>query len=97
MICLGIQWPLNNGLAEFITWDEKDVFVYNLASIEYYILDLLDRKIDLFELVVSEVIPILGDIEEKEDFSDLVMNTSSNAETNEEVQSELEQNWSNPS
>lgn len=73
---------------------EKDVFVYNLASretIEYYILDLLDRKINMFELVVGEVDAILGDVEEKEDFSDLVMNAWVNAETNEEVQSELDQ------
>lgn len=73
---------------------EKDVFVYNLASrdtIEYYILDLLDRKINMFELVVGEVDAILGDIEEKEDFSDLVMNAWVNAKTNEEVQSELDQ------
>ncbi|OLO25606.1 helicase SNF2 [Alkalihalophilus pseudofirmus] len=73
---------------------EKDVFVYNLASkdtIEYYILDLLDRKINMFELVVGEVDAILGDIEEKEDFSDLVMNAWVNAKTNEEVQAELDQ------
>ncbi|MFD2618615.1 DEAD/DEAH box helicase [Terrilactibacillus laevilacticus] len=73
---------------------EKDVFVYNLASkdtIEYYILDLLDRKINMFELVVGKVDAILGDLEEKEDFSELVMNAWANAETTEEVQSELDQ------
>ena len=73
---------------------ERDVFVYNLVSaetIEYYILDLLDRKINMFELVVGEVDAILGDIEEKEDFSDLVMNAWVHAETNEEVQNELDQ------
>ncbi len=73
---------------------EKDVFVYNLVSadtIEYYILDLLDRKINMFELVVGEVDAILGDIEEKEDFSDLVMNAWTKANSNEEVQLELEQ------
>ena len=73
---------------------ERDVYVYNLASsntIEYYILDLLDRKINMFELVVGEVDAILGDIEEKEDFSELVMNAWVNAETMEEVESELEQ------
>ncbi|MFZ3590553.1 DEAD/DEAH box helicase [Bacillus sp. DJP31] len=73
---------------------EKDVVVYNLTSkdtIEYYILDLLDRKINMFELVVGEVDAILGDIEEKEDFSDLVMNAWVNAESIEDVQSELDQ------
>ncbi len=73
---------------------EKDVVVFNLVAkdtIEYYILDLLDRKINMFELVVGEVDAILGDIEESEDFSELVMKAWVNAETNEEVQTELDQ------
>ncbi len=73
---------------------ENDVFVYNLAAkdtIEYYILDLLDRKINMFELVVGEVDAILGDLEEKEDFSDLVMKAWVDAKSNEEVESELDQ------
>lgn len=72
---------------------EKDVYVYNLAAadtIEYYILDLLDRKINMFELVVGEVDAILGDIEEKQDFSDLVMDAWVNSDTNEAVQMELD-------
>jgi SNF2 family DNA or RNA helicase len=55
----------------------RDVFVYNLAAagtVEHYILDLLDRKINLFELVVGEVDMILGDIEEETDFAEQVMN-----------------------
>ncbi len=55
----------------------RDVFVYNLAArntIEYYILDLLDKKINMFELVVGEMDMILGDIEDEEDFSDIMMN-----------------------
>ncbi|WP_255259585.1 DEAD/DEAH box helicase [Lentibacillus sp. CBA3610] len=43
---------------------EQDVYVYNLVTedtIEYYILDLLDRKINMFELVVGEVDAILED------------------------------------
>ncbi|MCJ7842597.1 SNF2-related protein [Lederbergia sp. NSJ-179] len=73
---------------------ENDVVVYNLAAkdtIEYYILDLLDRKINMFELVVGEVDAILGDLEEKEDFSELVMKAWVEAKTNEEVEAELEQ------
>jgi SNF2 family DNA or RNA helicase len=56
---------------------ERDVYVFNLASkntIEHYILDLLDKKINMFELVIGEVDMILGDIEEKESFSDIIMN-----------------------
>ncbi|WP_449355335.1 DEAD/DEAH box helicase [Virgibacillus natechei] len=73
---------------------ENDVTVYNLVAkdtIEYYILDLLDRKINMFELVVGEVDAILGDMEEKEDFSELMMKAWVHAETNEEVETELDQ------
>lgn len=55
----------------------KDVYVYNLAAentVEYHILDILDKKINMFELVVGEVDLILGDIEDDSDFSDIVMN-----------------------
>lgn len=72
----------------------KDVFVYNLVAkdtIEEYILDLLDRKINMFELVVGEVDAILGDIEEKEDFSELMMNAWVKSNNKDEIEQELEQ------
>ncbi len=72
---------------------EKDIVVYNLVAkdtIEYYILDLLDRKINMFELVVGEVDAILGDIEEKEDFSELVMKAWVDAETSDDVETGLD-------
>jgi len=73
---------------------KHDVFVYNLVAkntIEHYILDLLDRKINMFELVVGEVDAILGDIENEEDFSDLMMNAWVNADSKQEIEQELEQ------
>lgn len=72
----------------------RDVFVYNLVAkdtIEYYILNVLDRKINMFELVVGEVDAILGDIEEKEDFSDLVMNAWADSSDQEEMERRLEE------
>ncbi len=72
---------------------EKDVFVYNLASrdtLEYYILDLLDRKINMFELVVGEVDMILGDIEEEADFSDIVMDAWVRAKEEESMEKEMD-------
>ncbi len=54
---------------------EKEVQVYNFCaagSLEDHILDVLDRKINMFELVVGEIEMILGRIEEDQDFSDLV-------------------------
>lgn len=73
---------------------ERDVFVYNLVAkdtIEYYILDLLDRKINMFELVVGEVDAILGNIEESADFSDLMMKAWTESADKQAMQKELEQ------
>ncbi|MDW7712277.1 MAG: SNF2-related protein [Deferrisomatales bacterium] len=53
----------------------REVFVFNLAlpgTIEDEILRILDEKINMFELVVGEVGAILGEIEEGQDFSELV-------------------------
>lgn len=55
----------------------RDVYVYNLAAqhtLEHHMLNVLDRKINMFELVIGEVDMILGDIEENEEFSDIMMN-----------------------
>jgi superfamily II DNA or RNA helicase len=54
---------------------EKEVQVYNFCaggSLEDYILEILDRKINMFELVIGEVEMILGRIEDEQEFSDLV-------------------------
>jgi uncharacterized protein with von Willebrand factor type A (vWA) domain len=54
---------------------QREVFVFNLAlpgTIEDAILRILDEKINMFELVVGEVGAILGEIEEGQDFSELV-------------------------
>lgn len=72
---------------------EKDVFVYNLAAkntVEYYILSLLDKKINMFELVVGEMDMILGDIEDEAEFSDLIMDAWVRAENSEAMEMEVD-------
>ena len=54
---------------------EKEVHVYNFCaagSIEDYILDILDRKINMFELVIGEMDMILGSLQGENEFSDMV-------------------------
>jgi superfamily II DNA or RNA helicase len=54
---------------------EREVQVYNFCaagSIEDRILEILDRKINMFELVVGEIDMILGRLQGEEEFSDLV-------------------------
>ena len=54
---------------------EKEVQVFNFClggSLEDHILEVLDRKINLFELVVGEIDMILGRLPGEQEFSDLV-------------------------
>ncbi|MEW6350843.1 MAG: SNF2-related protein [Thermodesulfobacteriota bacterium] len=54
---------------------EKEVLVYNFCakgSIEDRILDVLDRKINMFELVVGEIDMILGRLQDDQDFADMI-------------------------
>lgn len=54
---------------------EKEVTVYNLCaagSAEDYILEVLDKKINMFELVIGEIDMILGRIRGEQEFSDMV-------------------------
>lgn len=54
----------------------REVQIYNLSAantVEDQVLQLLDAKINLFELVVGELDMILGDLEEKREFEDLIM------------------------
>ena len=56
---------------------ENEVQVYNFCaagSIEDHILEVLDRKINMFELVVGEIDMILGHLKEEQEFGDMVYN-----------------------
>lgn len=54
---------------------EHEVFVFNLATrgtVEERILEILDEKIGMFELVVGEIQAILGEMDDEKDFADVV-------------------------
>jgi len=54
----------------------RDVFIFNLSirgTIEDYIMEILDSKINMFEMVIGEIEPILGHLEEEGDFDDLIL------------------------
>lgn len=65
----------------------RDVFIFNLSvkeTIEDYIIDILDNKINMFEMVIGEIEPILGHLGEDKDFEDIIMDIwlkSSNKES----------------
>jgi len=53
----------------------RDVFIFNLAArgtLEEQVLKILDEKINMFELVVGEIGEILGEMEDEQDFAELV-------------------------
>ena len=73
----------------------REVFVFNLVTagtIEDAMLRILDEKINMFELVVGEVGAILGEIDEQQDFSALVLDAwlQSSADARAEAFSALE-------
>jgi superfamily II DNA or RNA helicase len=71
----------------------RDVFVFNLSvkeTLEDYIIDLLDNKINMFEMVIGEIEPILGHLEKEEDFEDLIMGIWLESANNEDLKTRFE-------
>jgi SNF2 family DNA or RNA helicase len=67
----------------------RPVEIYNLSSrgtIEDYLLDILDRKINIFELVIGEMDMILGHLSEERDFEDLLMDVWTRSRNEAEVE-----------
>src|SRR4030043_1583069 len=54
----------------------RDVFIFNLSvreTIEDHILDILENKINMFEMVIGEIEPLLGYLGEEREFEDVIM------------------------
>ncbi|MBI2976092.1 MAG: DEAD/DEAH box helicase [Chloroflexi bacterium] len=72
----------------------RPVDIYNLSAggtIEDYLLDILDRKVNMFELVIGEMDMILGELTEERDFEDLLFEVWTQARTEGEVRAAMEQ------
>jgi SNF2 family DNA or RNA helicase len=70
----------------------RDVSIYNLSAartVEAHILELLDAKINMFQLVVGELDMILGNLREKRDFEDIIMDIWAGALDDTNLQSRL--------
>lgn len=68
---------------------QNQVMIYNLCaaeSIEDYILDILDRKINMFEMVIGEIDMILGRVREEKDFSDMVYDVWTGSSSQKDLQ-----------
>ncbi len=72
---------------------ERDVMIFNLScheTIEAHIVELLARKIRMFELVIGELDLILGGLEGADSFEDLLRQAWEAAESEEDLQERLE-------
>ncbi len=64
------------------------VDIFNLAAqgtIEQYVLDILDRKLNMFELVIGEMDMILGQMADERDFEELVLDIWTQAQSDEQL------------
>jgi SNF2 family DNA or RNA helicase len=65
----------------------REVMIYNLCAagtVEESILDILDRKINMFEMVIGEIDMIMGRMRGEQDFADLVYDLWINAASEDE-------------
>jgi SNF2 family DNA or RNA helicase len=72
----------------------RDVRIYNLAArgtVEDYLLEILDQKLNMFELVIGEMDMILGQIEDERDFEDLLVNAWLGAQNAEDLRANFDQ------
>jgi SNF2 family DNA or RNA helicase len=72
---------------------QKDVYIFNLSTqgtVENHILEILDRKINLFELVVGELDVILGRLGEENDLEEAIMEMVGTSQSDEELKTRLD-------
>jgi SNF2 family DNA or RNA helicase len=72
----------------------RDVRIYNLSArgtVEDYLLEILDQKLNMFELVIGEMDMILGQIEDERDFEDLLVDAWLEAQTAEDLRTNFAQ------
>ncbi|GAJ04251.1 unnamed protein product [marine sediment metagenome] len=73
---------------------EKEAMIYNLCaakSVEDYILEILDRKINMFEMVIGEIDMILGRIKGEQEFSTIVYDIWMDSRSEEEKEKAFSQ------
>ena len=72
----------------------QDVTIFNLScheTIESYIIELLARKIRMFELVIGELDLILGNIEGAKSFEELLRKAWESANNAEELRERIQE------
>jgi superfamily II DNA or RNA helicase len=71
----------------------REVFIFNLSvreTLEDHILHILENKINMFEMVIGEIEPLLGYLGEEREFEDIVMEMWVRSRNHEEARSRFE-------
>ena len=71
----------------------RDVFIFNLSvreTLEDQILHILENKINMFEMVIGEIEPLLGYLGEEREFEDIVMEIWVRSRDHEEARSRFD-------
>lgn len=71
----------------------RDVFIFNLSvqeTVEDHILHILENKINMFEMVIGEIEPILGYLGEEREFEEVVMGIWLRSHDQDETRSRFE-------
>jgi SNF2 family DNA or RNA helicase len=71
----------------------REVRIYNLSvrnTVEDYLLDILDQKLNMFELVIGEMDMILGHLSDERDFEELLLEVWINAQSQSDLQAGFE-------
>ncbi len=72
----------------------REVHIYNLSAggtVEDYLLQILDQKLNMFELVIGEIDMILGHLSDERDFEDLLVDVWVSAQTSDELHAGFDQ------
>ena len=71
----------------------RDVFIFNLSvrdTLEDHILNILENKINMFEMVIGEIEPLLGYLGEEREFEDIMMEIWMQSRNHDEARSRFE-------
>ncbi|MGH7888612.1 MAG: DEAD/DEAH box helicase, partial [Candidatus Binatia bacterium] len=72
----------------------RDVFVFNLSvrdTLEDHILHILENKINMFEMVIGEIEPLLGHLGEEREFEEIILEIWMRSRDHEEARSRFEE------
>ncbi len=72
----------------------RDVFIFNLSvreTLEDHILHILENKINMFEMVIGEIEPLLGHLEEEREFEEIILDIWMRSRDHEEARSRFEE------